>query len=113
MLSVEQAQRAQQMRQRGSPIAAIARHLGHDRKTIRDYLTGRRTPGVRKGHTDPFEPFIDYCKQRFADDPHLWSSTLFTELVELGYAGAYSSLNRALRRHNLRPDCQICRQARK
>ena len=35
------------LKERGWTITAIANHLGHDRKTIRDYLKGERTPGVR------------------------------------------------------------------
>jgi predicted transcriptional regulator len=41
-------------------ISAIARHLGHDHKTIRDYLEGKRVP---------FEEFAEYCRIRLADDP--------------------------------------------
>ena len=34
-------------------------------------------------------PFAAYARARFADDPHLWASALFDEVVPLGYAGAY------------------------
>ncbi|MFE2093031.1 hypothetical protein ACWD4L_13920 [Streptomyces sp. NPDC002596] len=34
-----------------------------------------------------------------ADDPHLWASTLFDEVVQLGYRGAYSTFTGALRRY--------------
>ena len=33
---------------RGWTIAAIARHLGRDRKTVRAYVLGERTPGKRR-----------------------------------------------------------------
>jgi DNA-binding NarL/FixJ family response regulator len=33
---------------RGWSIAAIARHLGRDRKTVRAYVSGKRTAGVRR-----------------------------------------------------------------
>ncbi|MFB6784991.1 hypothetical protein ACFCX0_49245 [Streptomyces sp. NPDC056352] len=42
---------------------------------------------------------MDYCRQRVADDPHLWASTLFDEVVQLGYRGAYSTFTGALRRY--------------
>ena len=36
------------LRRQGWTITAIARHVGRDRKTVRDYLNGKREPGVRK-----------------------------------------------------------------
>jgi hypothetical protein len=30
-------------------------------------------------------PFVDYVKARFVDDPHLWASALFDEVVPLRY----------------------------
>ncbi len=35
------------LHRQGWTISAIARHTGRDRKTVRAYLTGRRTPGAR------------------------------------------------------------------
>jgi hypothetical protein len=32
----------------------------------------------------PVEEFVGYCRQWLADDPHLWSTTLFDEIVGLG-----------------------------
>lgn len=65
---------AQALARRGWSISAIARHTGHDRKTIRAYLNGERQPDNRK----PVGPavidaFVDYCPIRLADDPHLWA----------------------------------------
>ena len=57
---------------RGWSTSAIARHLGRDRKTVRAYVRGERTPGVRRSAVpDPLEPFAPYLAARFADDPHL------------------------------------------
>jgi transposase len=89
-------------------ISAIARHLGRDRKTIRAYLNGGRVPGQRRQAPDAFVPFLPYCQQRLADDPHLWASTLFDEVTALGYQGAYSTFTRALRRYQVRPHCEPC-----
>ena len=47
MLTWEEDIDAHALRRRGWTISAIARHLGRDRKTIRAYLAGQRTPGVR------------------------------------------------------------------
>jgi hypothetical protein len=89
---------ANALREQGRTISAIARHLGCDRKTIRDYLEGRRTPGGRvRSAPDPFEPYVEYCRVRLSDDPHLWATTLFDDVSELGYPGAYPTFTRALR----------------
>src|SRR5450759_5499156 len=81
------------LRRQGWTISAIGRHLGRDRKTIRAYLAGREA-GVRAPRSllDLFEVFAPYCAQRLGDDPHLWASTLFDELVELGYERSYPCL---------------------
>ncbi len=99
---------AHALRRQGWTISAIARHLGRDRKTIRAYLNGERTAGQRRQTPDAFVPFLPYCRQRLADDPHLWVSTLFDEVVGLGYEGAYSTFTRALRRYRVRPHCEHC-----
>src|SRR5665811_2261527 len=94
---------------RGWSISAIARHLGRDRKTVRAYVSGQRTPGVRnRVAPDPLEPFVAYLAARFADDPHLWLTALFDEVVPLGYARSYPSLARGVRQHGLRPHCERC-----
>lgn len=100
------------LHQRGWTIAAIARHVGRDRKTVRDYLSGKRTPGVRaKPGPDPFAPFVDYVTARLIEDPHLWVQTLHDELVELGFTLSYQSLTRHIRARGLRPACDACRSA--
>ena len=87
---------AHALHRRGWTISAIARHLGHDRKTIRAYLPGGRVAGQRRrAEPDPFEPFAGYCRERLAEDPHLWATTLFDELLELGYDRSYPTFTRA------------------
>ncbi|MFI7676371.1 IS21 family transposase [Actinophytocola sp. NPDC049390] len=113
MLSWEDDVQAHALRQQGWSISAIARHLGVDRKTVRAYLSGQREPG-RRQRTQPtvIEPFLEYCRLRLADDPHLWASTLFDELVGLGFTGSYPSLTAAVRAHQLRPHCEPCQVVR-
>ncbi|MEJ2865363.1 Mu transposase domain-containing protein [Actinomycetospora flava] len=94
---------------KGWTISAIARHLGHDRKTVRAYLEGRRVPEQRVRQEPTLtEPFVEYCRLRLAEDPHSWASTLHDELVGLGFSGSYPLLTRALRTHRLRPHCEPC-----
>ena len=95
---------------RGWTISAIARHTGRDRKTIRAYLRGDRVAGVRaRTVADPFEPFAAYCAARLVEDPHVWATTLFDELLELGYDQSYPTFTRALRARGLRPRARFSR----
>ena len=112
MLTWEDDVEVHALRKRGWSISAIARHTGRDRKTIRGYLSGERTPGVRtRPLADPFDPFVDYVAARLHEDPHLWARTLFDELQGLGFALSYQSLTRNIRERGLRPDCPACRSA--
>jgi hypothetical protein len=45
---------------------------------------------------------------RFKDDPHLWASALFDEVVALGYPSSYVSFARQVRLAGLRPHCEAC-----
>ena len=113
MLTREDDVDAHALHRRGWTISAIARHLGHDRKTIRAYLSGGRVAGQRRrDEPDPFEPFAGYCRERLVEDPHLWASTLFDELLELGYDRSYPTFTRQLRARSLRPACEPCRPAK-
>src|SRR5690625_6184473 len=110
MLTWEDDVEVHALRQRGWTISAIARHTGRDRKTIADYLSGKRTPGVRaRPGPDPFEPFVDYVTARLTEDPHVWARTLLDELEQLGFPLSYQSLTRNIPTRNLRPDYQACR----
>lgn len=101
---------AHALQRRGWSISAIARHLDRDRKTVRAYLRGQRTAGVRqRAAPDPLEPFAPYVAARFSDDPHLWLTALFDEVAALGYPRSYPSFVRGVRRAGLRPRCAACR----
>jgi transposase len=113
MLAWEDCVEAQALRAKGWSISAIAAHLGHDRKTVRAYLSGERRPGARRSNrSDAFEPVEQYCRLRLGDDPHLWLTTLFDEVVELGYVGSYQAFTAAVRRRELRPRCAACAAAK-
>jgi len=73
MLSWETIVEVHALRKQGWSIAAIARHVGATRLTVRRYLSGERTPGQRvRTVADPFEEFAGYCRLRLAADAHLW-----------------------------------------
>ena len=97
MLTQEDDVDAHAFRKRGWSISAIARHLGHDRKTIRVYLSDGRTAGVRApAGEDWFAVFDVYCRERLLEDPHLWAMTLFDEVVALGFRPVVSDAHTAV-----------------
>lgn len=109
MLTPEEDVEITSLRKRGWTISAIARHVGHDRKTVRGYLSGDREAGVReRAEPDPFDRFEPYVRQRFVDDGHVWATTLFDEVVALGYERSYQTFTRQLRDRELRPHCEPC-----
>lgn len=101
------------LKKQGWSIAAIARHVGRDRKTVRAHLNGERVAGVRArpdGEVDPFDAIEPYVRQRLADDPHLRATVLFREVQALppGYDRAYQTFTRQIRDRGLRPHCEAC-----
>lgn len=110
MLTQGEDVEAHALRERGWSISAIARHLERDRKTVRAYLNGDRQPGVRvSAVADPLVEFEVYLRARFGDDPHVWATSLFVEVVALGYGLSYPSFVRQVRQRGLRPHCEACR----
>lgn len=105
MLSPDRVQQIFTLSAAGVPVRAIARQLGHSPQTVRGYLHQRRTPGVRAvSRPDLFtDVFADYCRQRFAEDPHLRPSSLLNELTGLGFRGSRSTFYRGLTRRLLSP----------
>ncbi len=103
---------AHALHKQGWSISAIARHLGRNRRTVRNYLTGVTEPGVRtKAEVDPFEKFVDYVTARLTADPHLEARTLCDELEDIGYDQSYPTLTRQIRARGLRPVCPQCQIA--
>jgi transposase len=109
MLTWEEDVEATALRKQGWTISAIARHLGRDRKTVRVYLTDQRTSGKRRRTApDTFGPFLPYVTARLKEDPHLWATALYDEVVALGFARSYPTFTRQLRSKRLRPHCEAC-----
>ncbi len=93
MLTWEEDVEVHALRKRGWSVSAIARHLRRDRKTIRAYLTGARAPGKRKRTLpDPFAPFIPYVTARLQEDPHVWATALYDEVIALGFSRSYQTV---------------------
>ena len=104
MLPRDRAEKILTLGKAGWPVRAIADQLGHSEPTIRGYLSGRTTPGVRAPRPSLLtDPLAGYCRQRFAEDPHLRPSTLFNELTELGFRASRTTFYRELTRRRLSP----------
>ena len=113
MLTREDDVDAHALHRRGWTVSAIARHLGHDRKTIRAYLAGDRTAGERRRvEVNVFDRFEPYVRARLREDPHLWASVLFDEIVTLGFDRSYPIFTHQLRTRKLRPHCEPCAPGR-
>lgn len=109
MVTQEQDMEIHALAKRGWKRVDIARHVGVDRKTVYNVLTGRTTPGARApAEPDPFDVVEPYVRQRFVDDPHVWASALFDEVAALGYDRSYQTFTRHLRDRELRPHCEPC-----
>lgn len=94
---------------RGWSVSAIARHLGRDPKTVRAYIRGERTPGVRaRSLPDAFARYEHYVFLRLKEDPHLWATTLYDEVTNLGYERSYQRFTHEIRARSLRPRCDTC-----
>jgi hypothetical protein len=93
----------------GKPARQIAEAYGHSITTVRTYAHGLRTPGEPAARADDFAPFAGYCRQRLADDPHLRTPALLTELSGLGLGSSRATFYRALERYSIQthpcPDC--------
>jgi transposase len=112
MLTGEDDVEIHALRARGWSIAAISRHTGRDRKTIRKYLRGEGGGQHRTAAPSCLEPFRGYITARFDDDPHLDATVLFRELLDAGFERSYPTLVRELRRLELRPVCLVCEHRR-
>ena len=109
MLTQEETVELNALVRRGWKIAAIARHMGRDRKTVRAYIKGEREPGHRRpAGADWFAPFVDYVAVRLRDDPHVWATSLYDEVQALGFPRSYITFAHQVRLRGLRPHCEAC-----
>ncbi len=107
MLTQEDDVEIHALARRGWSVSAIARHTGRDRKTVAKYLAGNGPS--RERAVSCLEPYRVYLEARFVDDPHVFASVLFEELVRLGFDRSYPTLVREVRELGLRPVCDCCK----
>jgi transposase len=82
----------------GLSVSEIARQTGHDRKTIRKYLTTSQKPQYQSaGRISKLEPYKSYIEQRLKDVPELSNHRLLREIKEQGFAGSHSILGDFIR----------------
>lgn len=87
---------------KGYSIRAMARHLGMHRQTVKGYLDIETLPRKSQGGINQLEKFFPYIKERMGQEPDMLLTTLWKELREQGYPGAYSTLSEALKYHGIR-----------
>lgn len=86
----------------GHSIKGIAGRLGMHRQTVKKYMEmqalSRRSHGERK----MLEQYFPYINRRMEEAPALYLKTLWNELKQLGYQGAYTTLSEALIYYDIR-----------
>jgi transposase len=113
MLTQEDDVDAHALRKQGWKITAIAAHLGHDRKTIRAYLNGERTPVFARRRWRTASP------GSLTTAVHGWSRTRIcgrprcsTRSSVSGSISRIATFTRQLRVRSLRPHCERCHAAK-
>jgi transposase len=93
-----------ELHRQGLKVAAIARQLGLDRKTVRKYIARGLEPpayGPRPPRPSAVSAFVPYLRARLAAYPGLTAVRLWRELRERGFDGGYTAVKRAVR--DIRP----------
>src|SRR5689334_24750574 len=84
-----------ELHRQGLKVAAIARQLGIDRKTVRKYISRGLEPPTdsprphRQKSTDPFLP---YLRERHVAVPGITAVQLWREMRERGYAACSTAV---------------------
>jgi transposase len=88
-----------ELHRQGLKVAAIARQLGIDRKTVAKYIARGLEPpayGPRPPRLRATDPFVPYLRERLSAYPGLTAVRLWRELKERGFTGAYTAVKRAV-----------------
>ena len=94
-----------ELHRQGLKVAAIARQLGIDRKTVGKYISRGLEPptyGPRPHRQKSTDPFLPYLREMACRLSGLTAVRLWREMRERGYAGGYTAVKRAVR--DIRPD---------
>ena len=89
-----------ELHRQGVKIAAIARQVGIDRKTVRKYIgRGIEVPtyGPRQPRERLLDPHVEYLRARLDAYPGLSAQRLAREISERGYTGSYSTVRDTVR----------------
>lgn len=78
----------------GLSVSEIARQTGHDRKTIRKYLSAEEKPkyGAAK-RSSKLDPYKDYITDRLKEVPEITNRRILREINAKGYTGSYTILS--------------------
>jgi transposase len=77
----------------GLSISEIARQTGHDRKTVRKYLSAEQKPQYSTGQKiSKLDPYKDYIKLRLKEVPEISNRRILREIKAQGYTGSRSIL---------------------
>ena len=80
----------------------MARQLGLHRQTLKKYLDLEALPRKSQGSGNIIEQYFPYIKQRMEEEPGIYLTTLWNELKEQGYPGAYTTLSDAFKYYGIR-----------
>lgn len=87
---------------KGMSNSAIAKSLGMHRNTVKKYLTTDVLMRKSYGERGMIEAYFEYIKKRMEAAPNIHLKTLWTELKQKGYPGAYSTLSESLAYYEIR-----------
>jgi transposase len=70
-------------------ISEIARVIGHDRKTVKNYLNLETAPKFQKCPTRPskLDPYKPYILERLNEEGSYTAAQLFREIQKMGFDG--------------------------
>ena len=78
--------------QQGLRVSAIARKVGCDRKTVKNYIERgleAQCDGPRAARSRVLDPYVAYLTERVAAFPDLSGRGLLREIRKSGYEGSY------------------------
>ncbi|MDA7716901.1 ISL3 family transposase [bacterium] len=90
------------MQKEGCSIRAIARNLNMHRQTVKKYFGLDELPRKVYKERNVIAYHFKYIKSRMEQEPDILLTTLWKELKERGYTGAYSTLSEALLYYGIR-----------